>query len=396
MAKLQISRDARVWMTLIALGVILLLARTDFLRGEPARLLSDVCNDGPNAVGMDLITQNYYEELLKEDRNPEWRGSAFFNSIIRRLTGQELARAEDPATWVSLAVVGGTLHHETGFLEHSLEPYAEVIHRDVLLKINRWGHRDTDDYDKEPEAGVFRIALIGSSNSMGQGVEFHESFEQIVEGRLNETLPSQGGYDRYEIINFSVPRYHLLERVYVARHIAPEFQPHMMLMENTLRDMRRTTYESLQRRVRERRDLGFEFVREIVRRAGVRAEDSDRRITQRLQRFAGELVVGSFEELAQVQRETGIVIAPIVLRLEVDGLHSTLVQLANIAENAGLPVLRIFNAYHGQRGADVNVSPTDYHPTALGHALLAVEIYENMLANPDIRGLLLPDRMAGQ
>jgi hypothetical protein len=236
---------------------------------------------------------------------------------------------------------------------------------------------------------VFRIALVGASNSMGQGVEFHEGFEQILEGMLNEVLPSKGGYERYEIINLSVPRYHLLERVYVARHVAPRFNPHIMIMETSMRDMRRTMYESLPRRIQQERDLGFDFIRDIVRRSAVRPSDSTLRIEQRLQRFVNELVIGAFEELARTQRVTGTPIVPMVMRLEVDPVHRSLLQLASISENAGLATLRIFDAYEGQVWDEMHFSQTDFHPTAKGHARLADDIFEKMLQHPQVRPLLL-------
>lgn len=390
MPKLLRSQSFRVWATLFGLGVILLLARGELLGERPSEYVEDVRDDGPNAVGMDLITQNYYEELLKEDRQPEWRDAHLIHSLIKKLTGEDLRGEGDMQTWTSLAVVGGTVSHETGFLEHSLKPNVEVIHKDVPLKTNRWGHRDTDNYDKEPAPGVFRIALVGSSNTLATGVEMELGLEQLLERKLNETLPGRGGHERYEVINFSVPRYHLLERVFVARHVAPEFNPHMVLVAVTMRDMRRAVYESLARRVSEGRDLGFGFTREIVRRSHATSNDSKLKVEQRLQRFKSELIVGCFQELARVQRALDTPVVVMALRLEVDEVHPNLEQEASIAQDAGLVALRIFDAYEGQTGDEMYLAEDDYHPTAKGHALLADEVYADLLADPTVRRLLIP------
>jgi hypothetical protein len=392
MKKLATSRAVRIWAVLLALCGFAMLARVGYLGEKPERLLMDLRNDGPNAVGMDLITQNYYEELLKEDREPEWQDARVLGALLRRLgLTDTTSERRYPHTWGSVAVVGATIDHETGFLEHSLRPNMNVIHRDLPFRTNRWGHRDDKDYELQPEDGVFRIVVVGSSNSMGQGVAVEDGMIYRLERKLNDTLPKMNGYDRYEIVNISVPRYHLLERVYVARHVAPRFHPHLMLVEVTMLDMRRALYEGLTRRVSENRDLGFDFVREIVSRSKVRPSDSTLRVEQRLQRFSQELAIGCFHELAKVQNELGFPVVPMILRMEVDALHHNLIHLDSIAQNAGLITLRVFDAYEGQEGEEVYLGGNDFHPNAKGHALLAEEIFIRMLELPSLRNMLLPN-----
>lgn len=379
------SQALRIWMTLIGLAALLLLTRAGLLGDSPSRIVHDIANDGPNQVGLDLITQNYYEELLKEEREPGWRDSQFINAIVRTLAGDRRRwqlEEEEEITLVSI-------HYDTDFLERSMAPYQDVIFRGVNVKTNRWGHRDTDDYDKEPEPGVFRIALVGSSNSFGMGVAFEDGLEQLLETKLNTSLLPQTPHKRIEIVNLSVNGYHLLERVYVARNFAPEFKPDLMLFEVTLVDMRRSTIQSLVRRIRDGRDLGFDYIRDIVRRSHATASDPELKIEQRLQRLKGELVVGSFDELADLQRETGIPIAPMILRFEVDRVHPDLMQLAAIAQAAGLHVLRVYSAYDGREGREMNLSASDFHPSTLAHSLLAEDIYDRMLEHPVVGPLLL-------
>lgn len=383
MKDVMASPSLRVWITLLALAAVLLLARIELLSGTPARVFNDVANDGPNAVSMDLITQNYYEELLKEDRDHQWRGV----SVIRRLT-LRLAGEDTLPLIPQERNFAGVVFHEEGFLEHSLKPDNVSPHKGVMVSTNRWGHRGPDTYDKAPEPGTFRIALIGGSNSMGTGVEVEHSFARLLEQKLNETLPQETGFERYEIINFSVPRYHLLERVYVADRIAPEFQPHMILLSVTMQDLRRALFEWLATAINQDRDLGFDFVREIVRRSHARSGDSNLKIEQRLQRFKNELAEGCFLQLKRTQEQIDVPIVALALRLEAEQVHRNLVQLSRMAENAGLPVLRIFDAYEGQSASDVYLADDDFHPTVKGHALLSEEIFEKMLQDPIVRSLL--------
>jgi hypothetical protein len=55
---------------------------------------------------------------------------------------------------------------------------------------------------------------------MGQGVNDHETFEQLVEDRLNE----EGG-GGYEILNFSVPAYTPVEQLLLLERKIVDFSP---------------------------------------------------------------------------------------------------------------------------------------------------------------------------
>lgn len=385
MLRLLPSQTARVWGALIVLAALLLIGRAKLLGETSNQLLRDMQNAGPNAVGMDLITQNYYEELLKEDREAEWRGLGVFRLFMLKKINpdfEEQRRAEGTGS-------ERILIHEHGLLPHSLKPYVSEMNKGVMITTNRWGHRDTDDYDKTPEPGVFRIALVGSSNSLGYGVEFHEGFEQRLEKKLNEALPQIGAYRRYEIINFAVHQYQLVERTYVVRNLAPAFNPHLILVEGTMLDMRRTLYESLAKRVSNGCDVELEFVRDIVRRSHADSKSNRLKVEQRLQQYTTELMAGCYADMAQVQRETSIPVVPIMLRLEVDTTHRNLHQMAAVAESAGLNVLRIFDAYEGRTAKEMYLTDRDYHPSAFAHGLLAVDIFDKMMENPAVRSLLL-------
>lgn len=379
------SPTARVWGALILLAALLFIGRAKLLGETGNQLLRDMQNAGPNAVGIDLITQNYYEELLKEDREAEWRGLGVFRLFMTKKINpdfEERSRAEGTGSERILV-------HEDGLLPHSLKPYVSEMNKGVMITTNRWGHRDTDDYDITPEPGVFRIALVGSSNSLGYGVEMHEGFEQRLEMKLNDVLPALGGYRRYEIINFAVHQYQLIERTYVVRHLAPAFNPHMILVEGTMLDMRRTLYEALAKRVSNGCDVELEFVRDIVRRSHADSKSNRLKVEQRLQQYSAELMAGCYADMALVQRETGIPIVPIMLRLEVDTTHRNLHHMAAVAEGAGLNVLRIFDAYEGRTAKEMYLTDRDYHPSAFAHGLLAEDIFDKMMASPAVRSLLL-------
>jgi hypothetical protein len=70
---------------------------------------------------------------------------------------------------------------------------------DVGVRINRRGLRGRE-VSAQPEAGTFRILVVGDSVAFGWGVEEEETFERVLERRLNEGA-------RVEVINAGVPGY---------------------------------------------------------------------------------------------------------------------------------------------------------------------------------------------
>lgn len=390
----KLNSDRNRSLGLLALMVVAgLLWRNDLLPAGADRIVEDMSDNDPNEVGLDLQTENYYEALLDVDREVELDLDALGplgDFLRKRLGGGPRANA---GSWVSIAVLDATNDYAgdlDSFLEHDLIAHADVIHKDVPFRTNSWGHREDYEYTKAKPEGTFRIALVGSSNCLGVGSLREDNFETLLEAKLNE---KHGGdrYDRFEIINLSVSRYHLLERVYVATEIAPQFEPDLILVAVTMRDVRRAVYEPLARRIDDGRELHFDFIKEIVDHSRAKQGDSIAKLEQRLQPFRQELVQAAFKELNRFSNESGIPIAALILKLEVGAIHKNLPWQERAAEAADLITLPIFEAYDGQKAGDMYIRPNDYHPTAAGHALLADEIYQELLNNARTGALLLPE-----
>ena len=68
----------------------------------------------------------------------------------------------------------------------------------------------TTNSSSPPE--TLRIALLGPSHVMGNGVADGETFEALVEERLNREFAT-GPARRYEILNFGVDGYALPQQI---------------------------------------------------------------------------------------------------------------------------------------------------------------------------------------
>ena len=94
------------------------------------------------------------------------------------------------------------------------------------------------EYTVEKPAGVFRIAVLGSSIDMGWGVGTEETYVNLLEDWLNAHAARRGLARRFEVLNFAVAAYSPLQRLEAFRRKAVAFQPDLVLYSATMLDTR--------------------------------------------------------------------------------------------------------------------------------------------------------------
>ena len=105
----------------------------------------------------------------------------------------------------------------------SLQPNASATsHRSgfpIEYRINSKGLRDDETpYEKPP--GVFRIVLLGDSNTFGHGVPIEKHFSTLLEGYLNNV----------EVINLGVSGYGVDQELLYLRHEGFKYNPDLVLV----------------------------------------------------------------------------------------------------------------------------------------------------------------------
>jgi len=85
------------------------------------------------------------------------------------------------------------------------------------------------NFEDEKPVKTFRIAVLGSSWTMGSGVPV----EAIWHSQLEEMLNQRGDGRHYELLNFGVEQYGLGEIVATLENKVPEFAPDLVLMSMT-------------------------------------------------------------------------------------------------------------------------------------------------------------------
>jgi hypothetical protein len=387
MTSASLLRSER-WQAVLGLGLLLAtvaLWRAGTLPSALAAAVADMANSGLSQRDIEVETQNYYEVLLDVGHQQRWTRGVLATWVARTLRGERTT--EEGGNWVTLHKSDLVTSEPAAFLPYELKPSYQSVYMGVPVRTNQWGMRDGEVTLAKP-AGTFRIALVGSSNDMGYGVRVEDGYPERLEARLNAELAGRG-YERYEVLNFSVGGYQLLHRLYVTDTKVPRFHPDLIVVVATMHDLRWQVYEALVKRVRRGLDLHYDFLREIAARARVDSTQSTTRIRQRVRPRREELVSAILGELHAIGEREGVPVVLANFRLRVDPIHPEMIRQSELSRMAGLPTIEVFDAYEGQSGEEMYLTPTDAHPSVKAHALLADELYEDLLADEGIRRLLL-------
>lgn len=329
-------------------------------RGEA--FLATLDTNRPNRYDEDLMEKGYYENLMDVERA---------NPALGELYNQR------PADWKGL--------HETDalipvndFRLKELAPSRTTKLSTWTATTNRWGMRDREyEYEKPP--GTFRIALLGASTALGAGVNDDETFENLLEDRLNREPPSQAPLRRFEILNFGVNGYSALDDLVALENKALAFRPNaVMLLANPTDPY--WVKQRLAKVLRSGIELPYPHLKQVAEKARVTAETTDAAAMWRLRPYEMELAAWGYEQIAKRCQAEGIATVWFLLprprgddakKEQIEGLFKS-------ARQAGYGIIDLRKVYDGHPTQSLIVAPWDLHPNALGHRLIADALYRDL------------------
>jgi D-alanyl-lipoteichoic acid acyltransferase DltB (MBOAT superfamily) len=305
------------------------------------------------------LERGYYENLLSVDR---------FNSQLWEVYTKK------PANWLDVQNAG--LKRFTGdFAQTELVPSFVSQTPYGTLSVNRWGMRDKD-HERTPPANTHRIALLGASSVMGWGVSDGETFEALVETRLNQergTAAEPG----YEILNFAVPGYQPPQQL-MALDKALTFSPNAVIYVATGREISRAA-SYLVEAVRKKVEIPYESLRDIVRKAGLDPSMDEATSLRRLEPFSIEILSSTYRRIVEQTRASGAVAVFVFLPQVREGTwQEETAETLRLAESAGFVVIDMSDVYKGQDIAAIRLAEWDDHPNRRGHELIASRLYDEL------------------
>jgi hypothetical protein len=321
-------------------------------------------NDVLNARDIKQQRRGYYEEL-----------------DVGRMDNWRWRQAEEPEEWSEGKKV--FYRKRSDFLVREIVPSVSTVLGGAPIRANRLGMRDRD-YEKSKPANTYRTVLVGASHDQGTGVQEAQTYENIVEDRLNNQRPDSR-YSRYEILNMSVGGYGILQRLLRLEQQGFEFKPDAAMLSVAAADQQFLTGHLI-----EALTLGIEppagyreIFERVVRKAGVHARMPRVMIERRLQPYVTEIYEWTFRRFVQECARRGV--RPVVIYrpgpVDFEGLEQvSRGEIVRLAGAAGLEVIDLSPAFDAVSRRDtLIIAKWDQHTTALGHELLADKLYHDLV-----------------
>ena len=327
------------------------------LGGNASNLITELRTNRLNAQDTALLERGYYENLSNVNN---------FNLQLWELYMQK------PDDWKPIEETAAV--RMTGdFMKYELVPNIEMELKYASFRTNRWGMRD-DDYEQLPAPGTYRIALIGGSITQGSGVVHEETFEYLLEKRLNRELAGKN-YAQYEVLNFAVGGYNIFQSMMTLEKKVPAFKPNAVFCIAHVRDEAR----ALSYLLRIPHEMIPAGLKEIIHKAGVTEGMKASKAVERLELYMDEILFWAYCRIVEDCRQQGVLPVWICLPSEPGKDYpAKTAGLLRLAKQAGFMVLDLTDVYDNQDGFSLQVSAWDKHPNSIGHRLIADRLFEEL------------------
>ncbi|MXQ13579.1 SGNH/GDSL hydrolase family protein [Microvirga makkahensis] len=339
-----------------------------------AKLITDLRDRNQlNASDEMKMVRGYYEDLGDAGR---------FNHELGMMFGVA------PADWKGSVPVLET--HDA--IEAQFVPSTATVATGTIRTINSIGLRDRE-YPRNHDSGTFRIGLVGSSHDMGWGVRDDETYENVVEDRLNRELGPVTG-KKFEIMNFSFRGYGPTQKLAVIEQRMFPYRPDLVLyVANTTEFL--WMFKSASKLAQYALLDQFPYVEEAIIRAGLNPAmlPTNDILTHKLAPFAEDALLALLRRFGEGTLARGAQPALVLLEIPKDGRtrKPEFDRLVSIGRAAGLPILDLQGSFAKVRDRQsLWVAPWDNHSNADGHRLLADRLYALL-----IQQQLVPTKPSG-
>ncbi|NQX88521.1 MAG: hypothetical protein HRT77_07635 [Halioglobus sp.] len=318
-------------------------------------------------------TRGYYEELLTiDDASPKDQSTRWI-TLLKRYLGMNMSLRE---------IVRAT----DDLRRFELLPDLEANFKGESFRTNRWGMRD-QEYEKEKKLGVCRLSLFGDSHTMGGGLTNEQTYEALLEEKLNDNLDFLSDRcQRFEVLNFGVANYSVLESALSARQKVPQFSPDVIIYVTPQPDMD-WIVERLSLALSQGATIDEPFIQNVIESAGVQAGMDRIEIEKRLEPVAAELVEWSYRDIAETAKDANAHAAWMFLprsdytQREDQKRYSELLPLA---QRAGLVPLSLIGVFNDYEPIALQLNAQDTHPNQTASQLIAQRFLEVLDEHRDI------------
>jgi hypothetical protein len=273
---------------------------------------------------------------------------------------------------------------------YELRPDFDGWYKGARFTTSSAGLRDRE-YPVSKPAETFRVAVLGSSWTMGSGVKQEEIWHSVIETELNNRGKSQ----HYEFINFGVDQYGLGEIIATLEHKVPAYQPDLILIALTHYTPTVLWPEPPVSYVEQkRRNPFFNFytlrVIDLKFSLGIYTNSDTRRDSVVGKANLKRQLEHYIERVETFSRNTNIPVAMTKLaysrkwkrniKLDTEKISDTSILNSPDNEFVYISVLeRVLN--QGYKPINLRISNWDSHPNPIAHQLIANAVLEALIEN---------------
>lgn len=230
-----------------------------------------------------------------------------------------------------------------------------------------------------------RVALVGASITVGQNVDTRRIYGALLENRLNATKPN-GPDRRFEVLNFACISYTLPQIVDTALGEAQRFEPDVFLLDLNELAVATEWSRHLVQLTQKGIDPKYDFVRDVLRQAGVSRNDSADALYSKLAPYRIAILQGFLRALAsETARRGEPLIIMLVPSVEAGDLKYTRMNsIRDVIRDLHVPVVDLLDSFDRfANPSQLAAFPGDVHPNAQGHALIFEDLYRKLRTQPD-------------
>ena len=323
-----------------------------------------------NKRDQDQLQRGYYEQIVGVNR---------FNNELWKVYSLR------PTDWVRLDSTGAVRLTDDDRLEELVPGFSEKFHG-AQLTISSDGLRDRE-YSQAKDDGVFRAVIMGQSYVLGEGVNDRQTFENLLEDRLNAGDAASLGHSRVELLNFGAPAYSAMQqRADLVLGRVSRWNPDMVFVVGHFREFAQLDdYFTSYLRQRDASLLPDE-IRPWVDSSGVTATMTAVEAERRLKPYAARILSFVYRDMAARIRALGA--TPVFAYIPTPDVRVDPVLLeaflATTHEAGFEATFDLRNVYDGGPESRFNLTEWDHHPNVAGHVRIAERVRELLLANPTL------------
>lgn len=361
----EIKPQHTLFLTAPAIAILFCLSLKGLQRQLPPaaqHLIMLLSDDVLNDQDQKSNEKGYYKKLLDGEENAT--GNIWEVNLKRSKKFSDLDKL---------------LIRRNDILSRTLKPNGFVQMEDHYVQTNSFGMRD-QEYTMQKPPHTFRVALLGGSYEMGSGVSNDQVFESIAEKKLN-AQDTNATYKKYEILNFALYRYHLLQHVELCNTKVFRFEPDAVIYVAHSGEAWRFLY-IYSDFIRNGTPLKYPFLEQIKQLSGVKQTMSASEIQERLKPFEEVMIKWCYLQIAeQCMKHHAKPVWAFLLTTNDTLNNDEYSKYKHMAESMHFLTMDLRDPYGGVKREELQLSKTNTHPNARGHALIAEKFYEEFVKN---------------